>query len=64
MLSQGYVGVGEIVAWQYNDPEKLVNAWMNSPEHAEVILSWNFRCVGLRSQKHDGKVYIISILGH
>ena len=37
---------GEIVAYGYNTPEAVVNGWMNSPSHKEVILYGTFQDFG------------------
>lgn len=64
LMDKGYNGVGENVAWQYNNPHDLVHAWINSPEHAENILKHNWKYVGLRAQKgKDGKLIIVNIFG-
>ncbi|MAZ71645.1 MAG: hypothetical protein CMC70_00725, partial [Flavobacteriaceae bacterium] len=37
LKNQGAVIVGENVAYGYDSPEKVVNAWLNSPSHRSVI---------------------------
>lgn len=42
-----YEHAGENLAEGFNDAERMVNAWMNSPTHRDNILNQNFNEVGI-----------------
>lgn len=48
---------GENIAYGYNTPEKVMNAWMNSPGHRANILSTNFNHIGIGVYEVSGTVY-------
>ncbi len=37
MKNRGAISVGEVVAFGYSNAESVVNAWLNSPSHRNVI---------------------------
>jgi uncharacterized protein YkwD len=53
--------VGENVAFNYNSPQSVVNAWLNSPTHKENI-EGNYTHFGISIRKNpDGKKYYTNI---
>jgi uncharacterized protein YkwD len=53
--------VGENVAYNYNSPQSVVNAWLNSPTHKENI-EGNYTHFGISIRKNpDGKKYYTNI---
>ncbi|WOO38709.1 CAP domain-containing protein [Anaerocolumna sp. AGMB13020] len=48
---------GENIAYGYNTPEKVMNAWMNSSGHRANILSTNFSHIGIGVYEVSGTVY-------
>lgn len=48
---------GENIAYGYNTPEKVMNAWMNSSGHRANILSTNFDHIGIGVYEVNGTVY-------
>jgi len=57
-----YIYAGENLAYGYNNPEELVNAWMNSEYHRENILSRNFIYAKLGCVKDTNGVVYCSLL--
>lgn len=53
LVGYSYIYAGENLARDFYDVESLVNAWMNSKEHKENILSPNFTEVGFAVKKAD-----------
>jgi len=49
-----YAAAGENLAMDVNDPRVLINAWLNSPNHAKNILNENFTDIGIGIAK--GKI--------
>jgi uncharacterized protein YkwD len=41
------MGHGENVAWNYNTPESVMTAWMNSPGHRRNILNPRYTMIGV-----------------
>ncbi len=53
--------VGENVAYNYNSPQSVVNAWLNSPSHKENIVG-NYTHFGIAIKTNaDGKKYYTNI---
>lgn len=49
---------GEAVAGGYNRPRAVVNAWMNSPSHRDVLMHRKARHIGVRSKRDsNGRRY-------
>lgn len=42
-----YIFAGENLARDFNDPEAVVNAWMDSPSHRSNLLDSNFKEIGV-----------------
>lgn len=53
-----YQYCGEILAYGYQTPEQVINAWMASPGHRSVILSSHYKKVGIsRILADDNRIY-------
>lgn len=61
LSQQGAQSVGENVAFGYNNGAEVVNAWINSPEHKE-ILEGNYTDVSVAVTKDDYGVSYITLL--
>lgn len=62
LKNRGAKVVGEIVAFGYNDAESVVNAWLNSPSHKEIINNPSFTDFGISTKiDSDGKYYYTNI---
>lgn len=48
---------GENIAYGYNTPEAVMNAWMNSEGHRANILSKNYKHIGIGVYELNGTVY-------
>ena len=55
---------GENLAQGYNSPEEAVNAWMNSPEHKNNILTPGFSSGGIGVYEQGGKWYWTQEFGY
>jgi len=55
MKEQGYIYVyaGENLARGYSNAQEVVDAWMNSPEHRQNLLSPNYQEVGFAVEQGD-----------
>lgn len=54
--------VGEVIAYNYQTPQALLTAWLNSPRHKEVIEGQYFKRVGYSVRTNaDGKKYYAMI---
>lgn len=54
--------VSEVVAYNYQSPQAVVTAWLNSPEHREVIEGQYFKRVGYSVRANaNGKKYYTMI---
>jgi uncharacterized protein YkwD len=51
------MGHGENVAWNYNTPESVMNAWMNSPGHRRNILNPRYRQIGVGAVTSSRGIY-------
>ncbi|MGV1004375.1 MAG: CAP domain-containing protein [Candidatus Nanopelagicales bacterium] len=49
--------VGEAIAAGPRTPEAVVAAWLNSPDHCEIIMDSSFRNIGLGYRKVAGSRY-------
>ena len=51
--------VGEIVAFGYNTPASIVNAWKNSSNHNQIMTNSKYKNIGLTTCKSStGKLYV------
>lgn len=60
VLSEYNVSVsaaGENIAYNYNTPEAVMDAWMNSPGHRANILNASFHHIGIGVYEVNGTVY-------
>lgn len=55
---------GENIAYGYNTPEKVMNAWMNSEGHRANILSKNFNNIGIGVYEVNGTVYCTQLFSN
>ncbi len=57
-----YSSAGENLAYGFNTPAELVEAWMQSPEHCSNILNSKFCCTGMGFYENsDGAIYCVQI---
>ncbi|MCR9181464.1 MAG: CAP domain-containing protein [Flavobacteriaceae bacterium] len=61
LKDRGAVRVGENVAYGYDDAESVVNSWLNSPAHKEVI-EGNYTHSGFGVFKNDKNRYFFTQL--
>lgn len=55
--SISYRSVGENIAYGYNSPKSVVEAWMNSKGHRENILSSSYNGIGVACFEQNGTLY-------
>lgn len=56
---------GEVLAWHAGiDPEWVVDAWMASPTHRQVILMSRWDRVGIGSVLSGGRWYVVVLFGN
>jgi uncharacterized protein YkwD len=61
LQSRGAIRVGENVVFGYNSVEAVINAWLNSPEHREVIVG-NYTHTGFGVfQNNQGSYYFTQL---
>lgn len=53
--------VGENIAYGYQTPEDVVEAWMNSKDHRDNILSKNYNYLGVGVAESNGRLYIAQL---
>jgi uncharacterized protein YkwD len=54
--------VGENIAYNYNSPQAVLNAWMNSPRHKENIFGdYTHFGISIRENPANGKKYYTNI---
>jgi uncharacterized protein YkwD len=41
-----YSYAGEIIAWGYSDPQSVVEGWLNSPPHHDILLNGSYSAAG------------------
>lgn len=67
VLSEYNVNVqaaGENIAYNYNTPEKVMDAWMNSDGHRANILSSKFNHIGIGVYEVNGTVYCTQLFSN
>lgn len=55
---------GENIAYGYNTPEKVMEAWMNSAGHKANILGANFNHIGIGVYELNGTVYCTQLFSN
>lgn len=58
IMNSKYTVAGEVLGRNYEDPEDLVNAWLNSSKHKKIILNETFTHIAVAKYKN----YITAIL--
>lgn len=54
--------VGEIIAYNYNSPQAVFSAWLNSPKHRETIIGdYTHFGISIRESPHNKRKYYTSI---
>lgn len=57
-----FTSFGENIARNFNSPQAVVNAWMNSPNHRANILKSNYTDIGVGMRKSsDGSIYWVQL---
>ena len=55
---------GENLAYGYDTAEEVVDAWMNSPAHKDLLLDNEFTSCGIGSYEEDGTTYMACEFGY
>ena len=59
----GYTYWGENIAMGYEDPDAVMEGWMNSPGHRANILRESTQVIGVGCHEENGRLYWVQLFG-